>query len=191
MEIINCIKHYRKMFQLTQDDLAERLYVSRQTISNWETGKSYPDLHSLLMMATLFQVSLDQLVKGDLEIMSKRVTNHDRYIFNRLGSLYALCLAITIFSGVPLIYYLEWGWLLWGVIALLSSVVACRVERLKKAYDIHTYREITAFMEEKQLDEISRIKERAKRPYQSFLWFLGAGLIGALVAWFMIFLLHL
>lgn len=43
------------------------MFVSRQTISNWENNKSYPDIHNLLMMCNLFNVSLDDLVKGDVE----------------------------------------------------------------------------------------------------------------------------
>lgn len=47
MELNKQIKKYRTIMNLTQEDLAERVYVTRQTISNWETGKSYPDIHSL------------------------------------------------------------------------------------------------------------------------------------------------
>lgn len=65
------IKKYRNNMKLSQDELAEKIYVSRQTISNWETGKNYPDIHSLLLLSTLFNVSLDQLVKGDVEIMKE------------------------------------------------------------------------------------------------------------------------
>nr|WP_210729472.1 helix-turn-helix transcriptional regulator [Streptococcus ovuberis] len=59
----------RKERGLSQEDLAEKLYVSRQTISNWERGKTYPDINSLLLMATYFDVSLDNLIKGDIEKM--------------------------------------------------------------------------------------------------------------------------
>lgn len=46
--------------QFSQEELAEKIYVSRQTISNWETAKNYPDIHSLLRLSSLFNVSLDQ-----------------------------------------------------------------------------------------------------------------------------------
>ena len=58
------IKKYRNELGLSQEKLAEKVYVSRQTVSNWETGKNYPDIHSLLLLASLFGVSLDQLIKG-------------------------------------------------------------------------------------------------------------------------------
>lgn len=69
MNIGNQIKFFRQRDHLSQEELAAKLYVSRQTISNWENDKSYPDIHNLLMLSSLFQVSLDNLVKGDIEIM--------------------------------------------------------------------------------------------------------------------------
>ena len=56
---------------ISQEELAEKVYVSRQTVSNWETGKNYPDIHSVLLLSSVFNVSLDQLIKGDVEIMKK------------------------------------------------------------------------------------------------------------------------
>lgn len=49
MQISAQIKKYRAALQLSQEELAEKIYVSRQTISNWETEKNYPDIHSLLL----------------------------------------------------------------------------------------------------------------------------------------------
>ena len=60
MELGNQIKTYRTNMNLSQEDLADRIYVTRQTISNWENNKCYPDIHSLLLLSSLFQVSLDQ-----------------------------------------------------------------------------------------------------------------------------------
>ena len=51
MELGKRIKEYRNTAQMTQEDLAEKMFVSRQTISNWENDKSYPDIHSLLMLS--------------------------------------------------------------------------------------------------------------------------------------------
>ena len=66
MELGKRLKELRNRKGMTQDELAERLFVSRQTISSWENDKSYPDIHSLLMISELFSVSLDTLVKGDI-----------------------------------------------------------------------------------------------------------------------------
>ena len=73
MEFEKQLKKYRAELNLTQEELAEKAYVSRQTVSNWETGKSYPDIHSLLLLSDLFQVSLDELVKGDIKAMEEKM----------------------------------------------------------------------------------------------------------------------
>ncbi|WP_270736998.1 helix-turn-helix transcriptional regulator [Streptococcus anginosus] len=65
MEIGKKLKEARQMSGLTQENVAEKLNVSRQTISNWETEKFYPDILYVLQLSDLCQVSLDELLKGD------------------------------------------------------------------------------------------------------------------------------
>lgn len=65
MEIGRKLKEARQMRGLTQENVAEKLNVSRQTISNWETEKFYPDILYVLQLSDLYQVSLDELLKGD------------------------------------------------------------------------------------------------------------------------------
>ncbi|WP_137626800.1 helix-turn-helix transcriptional regulator [Lactiplantibacillus pingfangensis] len=55
----------RRDRQLSQAQLAEQLYVSRQAISKWEQGENTPDLETLVKLAALFEVSLDELVLGE------------------------------------------------------------------------------------------------------------------------------
>jgi len=59
------IKAARIEKKLTQEQVAELLGVSRQTISNWENGKSYPDIISVIKMSECYDVSLDYLLKGE------------------------------------------------------------------------------------------------------------------------------
>ena len=75
MELGKQIKKYRKELSLSQDALAEKIFVSRQTISNWENDKSYPDINSLLLLSEVFNTSIDNLIKGDVEIMKKRLAS--------------------------------------------------------------------------------------------------------------------
>ena len=63
MKLSMQIKKYRTETNLSQEELADKIYVSRQTISNWENEKNYPDIKSLVLMSEVFQVSLDNLVK--------------------------------------------------------------------------------------------------------------------------------
>jgi transcriptional regulator with XRE-family HTH domain len=65
MEIGSKIRQSRKEAKITQEQAAEALGVSRQTISNWENEKSYPDIISVLKMSDLYNVSLDYLLKGE------------------------------------------------------------------------------------------------------------------------------
>ncbi len=69
MELGKRLTEIRKQHNMTQEDLAEKLHVTRQTISNWETSKSYPDIETLICISDEFQVSLDVLLKGDKEMV--------------------------------------------------------------------------------------------------------------------------
>ncbi len=59
------IKSIRKNANLTQEQFAMKLNVSRQAVSNWENNKNLPDIGMLILMSDVFQISLDQLIKGD------------------------------------------------------------------------------------------------------------------------------
>ena len=59
MNLGSQIKKYRSELSMSQDELAEKLFVSRQSVSNWENDKTYPDIKSLLLLSEVFQVSLD------------------------------------------------------------------------------------------------------------------------------------
>lgn len=61
----------RNKHNMSQGDLAEKLNVSRQSVSKWETGASIPDLDKLIAMSNLFQITLDELVKDDVVIGSE------------------------------------------------------------------------------------------------------------------------
>ncbi len=65
MEIGKKLKNARIEAGLTQEMAAEKIDVSRQTISNWENEKSYPDIISVIALSDLYSVSLDELLKGD------------------------------------------------------------------------------------------------------------------------------
>ena len=65
MEIGKKLKNARIEAGLTQEKAAEKIDVSRQSISNWENEKSYPDIISVIALSDLYSVSLDELLKGD------------------------------------------------------------------------------------------------------------------------------
>ena len=71
MNIGDKIKTAREENKLTQTQASESLMVSRQTISNWENGKSLPDILSVIRMSELYKISLDELLKGDKAMIEK------------------------------------------------------------------------------------------------------------------------
>ena len=69
MSIGNQIMVIRREQQLTQEQFGSLFHVTRQTVSNWENGKSYPDLQLLVAISDQFGVSLDTLLKGDTKMV--------------------------------------------------------------------------------------------------------------------------
>ena len=74
MNIGNQILNIRKEKQLTQEEFGKLFHVTRQTVSNWENEKSYPELQILVSMSDQFDISLDTLIKED----SKMVQSMDK-----------------------------------------------------------------------------------------------------------------
>ncbi|MEY8379766.1 helix-turn-helix domain-containing protein [Ileibacterium valens] len=186
MEIAEQIKNHRMQLQLSQEELAKRIYVSRQTISNWENEKSYPDIHSLLLLSNLFGVPVDELIKGDLKKMKQEINQEEVNAFNRQGNIFSALVIASILTFVPLLVWKGMlGLVLWLPLYLITMLYAFRIEKLKRTNNIHTYKEVVAFSEGKRLDEIETIRESGKQPYQTVIKFLaGAGvglLLGALV----------
>lgn len=134
MEIGNRIRQYRTARGWNQEDLAEKAFVSRQTISNWENDKSYPDLQSLLLLGSLFGVSLDQLVKGDIEIMQKTIHQQDIYAVNRSAAGMTAFMALAAFSAIPLAEWLGWRALVpFSLLFGAAFFFALRIERSKSS----------------------------------------------------------
>ena len=69
MEIGKKLKSARTKADLTQEQVAEKILVSRQTISNWENERSYPDIVSVIKLSDLYSISLDELLKGDQKMI--------------------------------------------------------------------------------------------------------------------------
>ena len=179
MQIANQIKKLRTESGMSQDELAERIFVSRQTVSNWENEKTYPDIKSLLLMSEVFNTSLDTLIKGDLSEMKRQIDEQEFTRFTRDSYILAALMLLMILAPIPLAHFFGW----WGFAAYLPVIaammlVAIRIEKYKKKYDIQTFREISAFIDGKNLSEIEKAREEGKRPYQKVL----AAVISAAIA---------
>ena len=178
MELGKQIKTYRQEAHMSQEELAYRVYVSRQTISNWENDKSYPDVKSLILLGEIFHVSLDKLIKGDVDTMKEVIKKEEVEKMNRYGLIYTVALGITVVSAVPLFIWLGmWAFLQWGIIYAIALYWGINVEKVKKNNDVKTYKEIVAFSEGKLLDDIQKQREIGKRPYQKVLIVVASAVI--------------
>ncbi len=186
MELSRQIKKYRTQADLSQEELAEKIFVSRQTISNWENDKNYPDIKSLVLMSEVFQVSLDNLIKGDLEKMKKEIDAQEFEKFQKDGNVFTVLFIILLIVPVPLVMLWKWAGLsIYLALFGITMIYVVRIEKYKKKYDIQTYKEIVAFTDGKSLDEIEKAREEAKRPYQKALLAAGAGLLVVVIAFIM------
>lgn len=188
MELGKEIKKYRGELGLSQEMLAEKIFVSRQTVSNWENDKNYPDINSLLRLSEVFQVSIDILIKGDVEKMKEEIRQQDRKQFEMDSYIFSALMLAVILTPVPLLSYLDkLGIVLWAALVGVTGYFASRVEKMKKTFDIQTYKEIVSFMGGEGLDEIAKAKEEGKRPYQKILSAAAAAFItlavSALMLW--------
>lgn len=182
MDIGLQIKKLRAEASLSQEELADKVYVSRQTISNWENDKNYPDIKSLLLLSELFDVSLDILVKGDIEIMKQEIRKEDQKEWKYHGSIWMALICIMLVSG-PLLFrcFDTWGMIIWGMIVVVALCYSWKMEKLQKKHNIHTYKEVVAFMEGKSLTSTERQIEKAKRPYQTLVQMLCGALVALVV----------
>ena len=102
MEISKCIKDARQNNNISQESLAEQLGVSRQTISSWENGKSYPDLVSIIKMSDIFNISLDKMLKEDKKLVNNMQEKMDTVKSDK-SIVFTILFAIIIFGGIYLI----------------------------------------------------------------------------------------
>lgn len=159
MELGQQLKAHRKELGISQDELAEKIFVSRQSISNWENNKTYPDIHTLLLLAETFGVSLDELIKGDVEEMKEEINAQERAGFNRDSLCFAIFGIVTVLSIAPLYAFLDYiGCLIWALIVGVAGYFCGRVELYKTMFDIQTYKEILAFQQGADLSTLSAVR---------------------------------
>ena len=199
MEVGRVIRDLRTGAGMSQEELAEKVFVSRQTISNWENGRSYPDVESLSLIAGHFGTSIDELVKGDLPMIAERIEKEDARAaeedvreFRRNTALSSvLAIVSLVVAGVAFDHE---NWLALAMCLLVYAIAlyfTFLIEKAKKKYDVQTYREIRAFMDGKPLKEIKA--QRINRPFAASVTgkVLAGMLVGAAVGLLMVWLVRL
>lgn len=121
MEIGKNIIKIRKDNNLTQDDLANKYFVTRQTISNWENGKTYPDLETLVKISDDFNISLDILLKEDNKMIEDISKKQRRYKWIILPIILYAILVIGILGIIIYAYNTQYN--LRGISNILSVYI--------------------------------------------------------------------
>lgn len=96
MNIGKKIREIRQRQNITQEQLANDLAISRQAVSRWESGKAIPDIENLMYISNLYDVSLDELIKGDEKVSRKIVADASAKKWHKLNILFFIALLVYI-----------------------------------------------------------------------------------------------
>ena len=99
------IKKYRNEKGLTQEELSKILLVSRSAISNWEIGRNYPDLDSIVLLSDIFEISLDELLQEDNTMVTKISKEQKRGKLNKKLVVYLLGVIVFLLLTIGFILY--------------------------------------------------------------------------------------
>ncbi len=184
------LKKYRELNGYSQETLAEKIYVTRQTISKWENDKTYPDIHNLIALSVLFDITLDELVKGDVDTM-KKIVNSEHMDKNTKGMLFFILLALIV--GVPSItIFGAKGYLPFGILWAISMIFALKIEKEKKKANVKTLKEIIAFTEgNPDLETLQKQRNTRKYVVEKGTIVLLFTIICAILAYFISFVTDL
>ncbi|MCL2249082.1 MAG: helix-turn-helix domain-containing protein [Oscillospiraceae bacterium] len=166
MTISEKLKQARAESGLSQEEVAEKLGVSRQTMSNWENARSYPDIVSVIALSDIYNVALDSLMKGDTEMQkhlqeSTNITKSNKQV---AASIIALMLALLSTVGVIVVLGGELGdfadlpTLMFIVLPLLAVLTITR------SFKLFSIGFKTALFPKRKVDEI--IRANAARLYR-------------------------
>lgn len=162
MELARRIKEQRERLGMSQGELAKSVFVTRQTISNWETDRTYPDVQSLLLLSDLFGVSIDSLVREDTLEMRETLAAGSRRM-RRLGIIMTVC-------GLACLV-----WVIAGIIADLgapciaipaavlfvpASIAAFQIDKMRHDNQLFAYQSVEAYLAGEDPDVGNRFNQR-------------------------------
>ena len=124
------IRKYRKLNQLSQEDLAEKMYVSRQAISRWENGTALPDANNILQLSKLFNVTTDYLLNEEYssdtdipfvkEVRDKM--NPQKILYRKRFLITSLLWLLS--AGVWLVIAINWLEVIYCVLAVVNAIIS-------------------------------------------------------------------
>ena len=175
MSLAENLQYLRAREGVTQEQLAERLDVSRQSVSKWESSASYPEMDTLLKLCDMFQVDMDTLLRGSVEnSLSEDTAGYDRFmtLYARkiAGGVSAIVGSVALWSFLSALGLSE----MLGTAMLLLVIAAAAVVFIASSMEEEHFRKkhpvIPDFYTEPQ-------KERFHRRY---IWYIAGG-VGAIL----------
>ena len=135
MKIGEKISELRKKNNLTQEELAEKLSVTRQTISKWELGETSPSLDDAATLASIFQVSLDTLVGKD-NVLEEKMSNVERLAGIIIKILKVIGVLIIIYFVFLVVAVLAFNFLRSENVVEVSSSITCQMNDKTETYQV-------------------------------------------------------
>lgn len=148
MELARRIREHRERLGMSQGELAKAVFVTRNTISNWETDRTYPDVQSLLLLSNLFGTSIDALVREDSKEMRDSLAAGVKRM-NRLGvvmMVFGLACVAWVIVGIAM----DWGLAPIAVPAaalfIPASIAAFLIDKMRHDNQLYAYQSVEAYL---------------------------------------------
>lgn len=96
MKFSEKIKEIRKMQNLTQEQFAEKIFISRNAVAKWESDRGYPDIQNLITISEVFEISLDDLIKNDKKLKTKIILDSASKKWHILVIIYLIAIIVIL-----------------------------------------------------------------------------------------------
>lgn len=164
VELGRRIKEHRARLGMSQTDLAREVFVTRQTVSNWETQRTYPDAQSLLLMSRLFGVSVDALLEDDTREMHKALAAGSKRM-NLLGTIvgaFGLACVAWVIIGIVLDLDLIAIAVPAALLFAPASAAAFMIDKMRHDHQLFAYQSVLAFLAGEDPDVNNRYNQRVR-----------------------------
>lgn len=165
MELARRIKEHRERLGMSQGELAKAVFVTRNTISNWETDRTYPDVQSLLLLSELFGVSIDALVREDSQEMRDALAAGAKRM-SRLGAAMA-SFGLVCVAWIVVGILLDIDFVVIAVPAAAAfvpaSIAAFLIDKMRHDNQLYAYQSVEAYLSGEDSDVGNPYNQRAGR----------------------------
>ncbi|MED1059426.1 helix-turn-helix transcriptional regulator [Bacillus mycoides] len=127
------LKEFRTAKEFSQEDVARKIGVTRQAVYKWENDKSYPDIDNLILLSELYNVTLDELIKGNQEFKKKINIDEDEPDIGFFILLIFLVIVIPFIShqayiilALAIVFYDEIGKIINFIIDKITLIIKAK-----------------------------------------------------------------